>query len=116
MQGERYEAAREAFAGILGLDSYKVEEITDNIGNTVYENFVGNAMKTKGTMDQQDMMVLANIQTKLGLPSELSEKMLMQSQKKELSEEINEIMDDPTPPTPESIKSANIWEWIWSRM
>jgi hypothetical protein len=54
-------------------------------------------MATKGTLDQQDMMFLANIQGKLGLSSEQSEKLLMQSQKKVLSEEINLLMDNPTP-------------------
>jgi hypothetical protein len=99
-QGEkasRYEGARETFGGILGLDQSKMDEIGNNIGSTVYDNLVGNAMKTKGSLDQQDMMFLANIQTKLGLSSEEGEKMLMQSQKKILSEQINAIMDDPTP-------------------
>lgn len=98
----RYEQNREYFAGILGLEQSKIDEINDNIGTTVYDNFVSNAMKTKGAMDQQDMMFLANIQSKLSLTSEQGEKMLMQSQKKILSEEINDLMDDPTP---EAIKT-----------
>lgn len=96
-QGARYEGARATFGGILGLTSEKMEEINDNIGSTVYDNFVSNAMKTKGTMDQQDMMFLANIQSKLGLTSEQGEKMLLQSQKKILSEEIETLMDEPSP-------------------
>jgi hypothetical protein len=98
----RYEASRETFAGILGLSEDKKEEIGSNIGSTVYDNFVSNAMKTKGAMDQQDMMFLANIQTKLGLTPEQGEKMLADAQKKVLSEEIDAIMDRPTP---ESIKA-----------
>lgn len=93
----RYEESRETFAGILGLTEDKVNEINSNIGSTVYDNFVSNAMKTKGAMDQQDMMFLANIQGKLGLSSEQSEKMLSESQKKILSEEINELMDNSSP-------------------
>ena len=99
-QGEkaaRYESSRATFGGILGLDQSKMDEIGSNIGSTVYDNLVGNAMKTKGSLDQQDMMFLANIQSKLGLSSEEGEKMLLQSQKKILSEQINAIMDDPTP-------------------
>ena len=96
-KGARYEEARDTFGGILGLDKSKLDEIGGNIGSTVYDNLIGNAMKTKGSLDQQDMMFLANIQTKLGLSSEEGEKMLMQSQKKILSEQINVIMDDPTP-------------------
>lgn len=96
-QAARYEAARTSFGGILGLTSEKMEEINDTIGGSVYDNFVSRTMATKGTLDQQDMMFLANIQGKLGLSSEQSEKLLMQSQKKVLSEEINILMDDPTP-------------------
>jgi len=99
-QGEkaaRYEQARATFGGILGLDQNTIEGINNNIGSTVYDNFVSNAMNTKGSMDQQDMMFLANIQAKLNISSEKGEKMLMDAQKKVLSEEINVLMDDPTP-------------------
>lgn len=101
-QGARYEAAKATFGGILGLTSEKMEEINGNIGSTVYDNFISNAMRSKGTLDQQDMMFLANIQTKLGLSPEQGEKMMLESQKKVLSEEIDAVMDEPTP---ERIKS-----------
>ena len=91
----RYEASRETFSGILGLSQAKIDEIGKTIGSTVYDNFVTNAMQTKGSLDQQDMMFLANIQGKLGLSSEQGEKMLLASQKKILSEEIEAIMDQP---------------------
>jgi hypothetical protein len=91
----RYESARDTFAGILGLTSQKKDEIGNTIGSTVYDNYVSNAMKTKGTMDQQDMMFLASIQGKLGLTPEEGEKLMLQSQKKILSEEIDAIMDKP---------------------
>ena len=92
----RYESSRETFAGIIGLSQAKIDEIGKTIGSTVYDNFVTNAMQTKGSLDQQDMMFLANIQGKLGLTSEQGEKMLLASQKKILSEEIEAIMDKPT--------------------
>jgi hypothetical protein len=98
----RYESSRETFAGILGLTETKISEIGKTIGSTVYDNFVTNAMQTKGSLDQQDMMFLANVQGKLGMTSEQGEKMLLASQKKILSEEIEAIMDQPTA---ESIKS-----------
>jgi len=101
-QASRYEGARATFGGILGLTSEKMEEINDNIGSAVYDNFVSRSMAEKGTLDQQDMMFLANIQTKLGLSSEVGEKLMMDSQKKVLSEELTSIMDDATP---EGIKS-----------
>ncbi|KAG7367218.1 chloroplast envelope transporter [Nitzschia inconspicua] len=96
-QAARYEDARATFGGILGLTSEKMEDINDNIGSTVYDNFISRSMASKGVLDQQDMMFLANIQTKLGLSSEQGEKLLLQSQKKILSEEINAVMDNPSP-------------------
>lgn len=96
-QASRYEGARASFGGILGLTSEKMEEINDNIASAVYDNFVSRSMAQKGSLDQQDMMFLANIQTKLDLSSEQGEKMMVESQQKVLSEEINRIMDDPTP-------------------
>merc|ERR1711957_28897 len=96
-QASRYEGARASFGGILGLTNEKMEEINDNIGSNVYDNFVSRAMAQKGSLDQQDMMFLANIQTKLGLSSEAGEKLMMDSQKKVLSEEITSIMDNATP-------------------
>jgi len=99
-QGEtagRYEGARATFGGILGLTSEKMGDINDNIGSTVYDNFVSKSMAQKGALDQQDMMFLANIQGKIGLSSEQSEKLLLESQKKVLSEEINGLMDNPSP-------------------
>lgn len=99
-QGEsagRYEGARATFGGILGLSGEKMEDINDNIGSTVYDNFVSRSMAQKGALDQQDMMFLANIQGKIGLSSEQSEKLLLQSQKKVLSEEINALMDNSSP-------------------
>lgn len=96
-QAGRYEGARATFGGILGLTSEKMEEINDSIGSTVYDNFISRSMTTKGALDQQDMMFLANIQGKLGLSSEQGEKLMMESQKKILSEEINGLMDNPTP-------------------
>ena len=101
-QASRYEGARASFGGILGLTSEKMEEINDNIGGAVYDNFVSRSMAQKGSLDQQDMMFLANVQTKLGLSSEAGEKLMMDSQKKVLSEELANIMRDPTP---ESIKA-----------
>jgi hypothetical protein len=96
-QATRYESARATFGGILGLTTDTMEDINDSIGSTVYDNFVSRSMTSKGALDQQDMMFLASIQSKLGISSEQGEKFLLQSQKKVLSEEINAVMDDPTP-------------------
>jgi hypothetical protein len=97
-QGERYEAARSAFGGIIGLDKEKQEEIASSIGGTVYENYISNSMRTKGTLDQQDMMFLANIQNKLDISADKSEEMLLDTQKKILKEEANTILRDDVEP------------------
>lgn len=103
-QATRYEEARADFGGIIGLTEEKMTEIADSIGGQVYENFIGNAMRTKGTLDQQDMMFLANIQGKLNLAEDASEKMLAQTQKKILSEEANVLLDADEP-TPAAVKA-----------
>jgi len=97
-QGERYESARDTFGGIIGLSKEKMEEITKSIGGTVYENYIGNSMRTKPSLDQQDMMFLANIQGKLGISSEASEKMLLDTQKKILSEEADMLLNGDSSP------------------
>jgi hypothetical protein len=93
----RYENSRATFGGILGLSSEKMEEIGSNIADTVYDNYISQAMRTKGALDQQDMMFLANLQTKLGLSSEQGEKMMTAVQKKILVEELDDIMSSPSP-------------------
>lgn len=97
-QAQRYEDARGALGGILGLEKEKMEEITNSIGGTIYENYISQSMRTKGSLDQQDMMFLANIQGKLDISSEDSEKMLLKTQKKILSEEANAIIANESGP------------------
>jgi hypothetical protein len=97
-QGERYEAARSTFGGIIGLSKEKQDEVTSSIGGTVYENYISNSMRTKGALDQQDMMFLANIQGKLDIPAEKSEEMLLATQKKILKEEANVLLGDDADP------------------
>jgi len=103
-QAARYEEARADFGGIIGLDQGQMDEITDSIGSQVYENYIGNSMRTKGSLDQQDMMFLANIQSKLGIDEESSEKMLTDTQKKILSQEANALLDNIDHIDPEGIK------------
>jgi len=102
-QGERYEAARGTFGGIVGLTKEKQAEVTSSIGGTVYENYIGNAMKTKSALDQQDMMFLANIQNKLDISADKSEELLLNTQKKILKEEALVILRDDV--TPEMVKA-----------
>lgn len=102
-QAQRYEAAREAFGGILGMNKEKMDEITKSIGGTVYENYIGNSMRTKGVLDQQDMMFLANIQGKLNISAEAGEKLLSDTQKKILSAEADSLLKE-NDPSPEHVK------------
>jgi len=104
-QAARYESARADFGGIVGLSTEKMTETTDGIGRQVYENFIGNAMRTKGALDQQDMMYLANIQSKLNLAEDTSETMLAETQKKILSEEANALLDSGDDAPPAAVKA-----------
>ncbi|KAI2505575.1 Chloroplast envelope transporter [Fragilaria crotonensis] len=93
----RYEKSRATFGGILGLSSKEMETISSTIGETVYDNYVGQSLRTKGALDQQDMMFLANLQTKLGLTVEQGEAMLKNAQQKILMDELEDIMSSPAP-------------------
>lgn len=93
----RYETSRDTFGGILGLSPEKMKDIGGNVADTVYENYVGQSMRTKGALDQQDMMFLANLQTKLGLTAEEGEKFLKKSQGKLLNEELDKLMKIGSP-------------------
>jgi hypothetical protein len=107
-QVARYDANKATFGGILGLTAKDMEEIGSNIGGMVYDNYVTQALSTKDALDQQDMMFLANMQGKLGLSAEQGEEMLLNTQKKILSEEANRLFSKKSKkaqPTPEQIKA-----------
>lgn len=100
----RYEASKATWGGILGLTADKMEEIGSNIGSMVYDNYITQAMSTKESLDQQDMMFLANIQGKLGISSEKGEEMILETQKKIISEEASALFDSGNV-TPDTIKA-----------
>mmetsp|Transcript_34618 Transcript_34618/g.82695 ORF Transcript_34618/g.82695 Transcript_34618/m.82695 type:complete len:1212 (-) Transcript_34618:75-3710(-) len=87
----RYEASKATFGGILGLTAETMEEIGGSIGGMVYDNYITQALSSKPSLDQQDMMFLANIQGKLGISSEQGEEMLLKAQTKIVSEEASTL-------------------------
>jgi len=103
-QGARYESSKETFGKIIGLTDEKMEEVASSIGGQVYENLIRNSMMTKGQLDQQDMMMLANVQNKLGIAAEKGEEMLTDCQKKILSEEADDLLNNEGA-TPEMLKA-----------
>ena len=94
-QAARYEEAAPIFGRILGLSKKNMEAVGSSVGTAVYENFIANALKTKNSLDQQDMMFLANMQTKLGVSSEKGETMLIEASKKVLKDQANALFDSP---------------------
>lgn len=103
----RYDANKATFGGILGLSAEKMEDIGSNIGGMVYDNYVTQALSSKDALDQQDMMFLANMQGKLGLSAEQGEELLLNTQKKIVSEEASALFNrgGKGPATPEEIKA-----------
>jgi len=95
-QVARYEAAAPVFGGILGLTKERMEAVGGNVGASVYENFISNAMQTKTSLDQQDMMFLAQIQSKLKMSPEKAEEMLIDAEKKVLKERSQKLFDSAT--------------------
>lgn len=95
-QQARYEAKTAALAGVLGLTEDQTNEIGGDIGAQVYENFVRNALRTKDALDQQDMMFLANLRTKLGLDEDRSTDLMLAAQKKVVSDLAADVFAAPT--------------------
>lgn len=95
-QAERYEKAAPTFGGILGLSKQTMQDISGSVGSTVYENFIENALRTKPVLDQQDMMFLANIQSKLNLPSSKAEQLMLDAQKKVLRDQAQKLFQSET--------------------
>eukprot|EP00540_Astrosyne_radiata_P010839 CAMPEP_0116833536 /NCGR_PEP_ID=MMETSP0418-20121206/6490_1 /TAXON_ID=1158023 /ORGANISM="Astrosyne radiata, Strain 13vi08-1A" /LENGTH=423 /DNA_ID=CAMNT_0004462995 /DNA_START=81 /DNA_END=1352 /DNA_ORIENTATION=+ len=86
----KYEAARPVFAGILGK-TFNANLVTKNIANDIFDRYIGHAITTKGRVDEQDMMYLSNIQSKLGLSAKQGEELALESQKKILVAEFNTL-------------------------
>jgi hypothetical protein len=102
----RYDASKATFGGILGLSAENMEELGSSNGGMVYDNYVTQALSTKEALDQQDMMFLANMQAKLGISPEQGEQMLLNTQKKIMSEEASALFDKPgKPPSPAELKA-----------
>ena len=78
-----YEDNSEKFGSILGFDKKKMASITKSIGGAIYENYITQAMTDKNELDNQDMMMLAQIQSKLRMPEETSEKLLLEVSERE---------------------------------
>jgi hypothetical protein len=95
-QAARYEAAAPIFGGILGLSKERMEAVGGNVGSAVYENFITNVLQTKTSMDQQDMMFLAQIQSKLKISSEKAQEMLIEAEKKVLKGQAQRLFDAKT--------------------
>lgn len=98
-QGEqqiRYEAETATFGGILGLSKEQMDSVGGDIGSMVYENYIKNALSSKESLDQQDMMFLATMQQKLNLSGDQGAEMMQSAQKKVLFEQANTVFDSPS--------------------
>lgn len=102
---QRYEAAAPTFGHILGFDKARQEEVGSDIGSMIYENYINNIMRTKTSLDQQDMMFLANIQAKLNLSTEKSQELLVEAQKKNLRAEAANLFADLNSESGRAIKA-----------
>lgn len=92
----QYEGEAPFFGGLLGLSEEQMDKTSESIATMVYENYVQNSLKSKTSLDQQDMMFLANIQTKLNLDSEQSGELMIAAQRKFLFDEANTVFQNPS--------------------
>jgi len=90
----RYEQEIPIFGGLLGMNPQQQSGISASIAVMIYDNYIQNSLKKKTTLDQQDMMFLAQIQTKLGLSQEKSSELMIESQKKLLFQEAQPLFQN----------------------
>jgi len=62
---QRIELAKKHFAGILALSAEKKAEITNDIGEIVYTQYVNGMLNRKGRIEADDMKMLVNLQMSL---------------------------------------------------
>lgn len=91
------EKNRHNFGRILGLLMKDMDKERDEIADAVYDNFVAKTLGSKGSIDHQDMMSLANIQKKLGLTSDEGAKLLKSKQVKFLLKEFDSVIENRLP-------------------
>ena len=103
-QQARYEAETATFGSILGLSKERMDVVGGEIGSMVYENYIKNALQSKDSLDQQDMMFLATMQQKLNLDGEQGAEMMQNAQKKVLFEQANAVFSTPTAPAIKALR------------
>jgi len=99
------DAKAQSFGSILGLKLEHQAAVRQNIASLIYDNFVSNALKSKPALDQQDMMFLANVQTKLNVTSDKSEEMLVDCQKKFIKDQMDDLWSNVASLTGDQVKT-----------
>jgi len=99
------DAKAQSFGSILGLKLEHQAAVRQNIASLIYDNFVSNALKSKPALDQQDMMFLANVQTKLNVTSDKSEEMLVDCQKKFIKDQMDDLWSNVASLTGDQVKA-----------
>jgi len=105
-QQARYEGQTANLGGILGLTEAQMTQIGSEIGGQVYENYIQNALLSKDALDQQDLMFLANLQTKLGLTAERGTELMLGAQKKVMLDLANNVFRET--PTPDKLAALRV--------
>ena len=106
---QRYAKAKMHFAGMLGINDDKKAEIGKEIGSTVYGNFVGDLLQRKGSIEQQDMQQLVQIQQQLDMDEEYAVGLLWAMKKDHLRKVVDAAFsqnNELTGPVVQGVKDA----------
>lgn len=88
---ERYTTAQEHFAGVLGIDPAKGKAIRNEIGATVYGNYLQNAFQQKEELDQQDFKFLVSVQEALSMSDETTQELIVRGKTAKLQQACDRI-------------------------
>ncbi|CAM9895007.1 unnamed protein product, partial [Sphacelaria rigidula] len=83
---KRYEEGQRKLSGILGISDEEKAKIHEEIGGTVIQRFVNQELGKSGKITTQGLTFLANINTRLAMPSDVFDKMVQKYKAQYLSD------------------------------
>lgn len=99
-RAERIEAAKVHIGSILGISVTEQKEVEQELGKTVYSQYVDNILKTKGKLEPQDMQFLVNVQQMLKMDDDYCFDLISKMTKDFVKKQISNALRWGTPDGP----------------
>jgi hypothetical protein len=103
-QAERFQAAQEPLAGILGLPKARVAAVHSEIGSTVLNQFFKSQLSQGTSLGARETAFLASIGSKLNMPAEEYDALVMSVKRKVLKFKAESAFQKPQL-TPDMVKN-----------